>query len=233
MWTVLLAATLLAGLASWQLGESRLVRQQAARAEYNLMGQTIQGQTAETIRAAARQTAARYFGISGGLLVLAAGVAGCEAFRRLGMPLVAGLVLAVAWSALCGVTAWFALPLYDRAVDAAYPEMAVSIVSHLLLWVPLGAGAGVALAVALGRPREAATAAVAGAVGVILGVFVFEFLGALLFPLADTGRPLPATSITRLLAWLVIVLPAVLLAASSLLADRKRGQEPTTDPGLF
>ena len=39
--------------------------------EYNLMGKTIQGQTAETIRAAARTTGFLFFAISGGLLALA------------------------------------------------------------------------------------------------------------------------------------------------------------------
>jgi hypothetical protein len=218
---LLLAGTLLAGFASWSLGETGLVRRPAAVAQYNLMGQTIQGQTSETIRAASRQTASRFFAISGGLLVLTAGLAGSLAFRRLRWPLVSGLILPAAWAALCGIVAWFAMPLYDKAADAAYPEMAVSIVAHLMLWVPVGIGAGIALACALGNPKLAATSAVAAAVGVILGVFLFEFIGALLFPLAETGRPLSATPTTRLLAWVVIVLPAVLLGANALLGGSK------------
>ena len=47
----------------------------------------------------------------------------------------------------------------------------------------------------------------------MLGTFVFEMLGAILFPLAGTAQPIAVTSPTRLLARLcVAVLVAVVLA---------------------
>jgi hypothetical protein len=92
-------------------------------------------------------------------------------------------------------------------------DLYASLLLHVSLWAGNGAVGGLALGMGMGgalRPLNTAGAAILGA---IFGVVIFEFLGAVLFPLEETGLPTSATARTRLLARLLIAVPSAVAAA--------------------
>jgi hypothetical protein len=204
---MILGLAILAGFAAWLVGEPNLERfkpSAAAAAEaYNF--QVLNQQTAR----ANAFNGALAFGSLGGLLGLALGLAGGLAGRSPRAALLGALV-GLLLGALAGALPSFALMPYQwnhRNDDpATYEHLLRHMLIHFGLWSAIGLAAG--LAFGLGRygakvPRLI-EAALAGLIGAMLGTFVFDMLGAILFPLAETADPFSATPGTRLLARLCV-----------------------------
>ena len=98
--------------------------------------------------------------------------------------------------------------LYEkhRNDDPSATLLLMPMLIHLGLGCGVGLAGGVAFGIGAGasRPLRLAEAALAGIVGAMVGTFVFEMAGAILFPLASTAYPFSATPGTRLLARLCV-----------------------------
>src|SRR5262245_14870968 len=207
-WLLVLSAGLISGLASWLMGEvtrewfvvtrplnpgpPSLEEQRVARAEH---------ESAET------RTVALALGWLGGALGLMMGLAGglvhgsVPAGGKIGL---AGLVV----GALAGVVAALALmPIYFHLVDRdplSRNSLAIPLLIHIGLWWPIGAACGWALGLGLGQGRIIPKAVLGGFAGAILGSILYDLVGALVFPLAMTTKPISVTWGSRLLAHLFV-----------------------------
>jgi hypothetical protein len=203
---MILCLAILAGVAAWLVGEPNLGRfkpSAAAAAEaYN-----FRALNQETARANAFNGALA-FGVFGGVLGLALGLAGGLARRSPGGALVgalAGLILGT----LAGALPSFAVMPYQwnhRNDDPSTTLLLQPMLIHFGLWSAIGLAAGFAFGLGLYglKASRLIEAALAGLIGAMLGTFVFDMLGAILFPLAKTVNPFSETSGTRLLARLCV-----------------------------
>ena len=148
------------------------------------------------------------YGPLGGLLGLALGLAGGLARRSVGGAMqgaAVGLLLGIAAGALPSIVV---MPWHweNWSDDPATTELLRPLIVHLGLWSAAGLAAGMAFAIgAQGfKPTRLLEAALAGLAGAMLGIFVYELLGAFLFPFDHTAEPFPGTPRTRLLARLCI-----------------------------
>lgn len=202
---------LVAGLASFGIGEALYQWIPAQEFTSITMGVTVRSVTGATLAVAAMRNAALAFGVLGLCLGGCLGIAGGLARRAAGEAGAAGLLGSILGAALGGGAA-FATLLYLLNLQIMYPnyEVLISIAMHGLPWGLAGASAGLAFAVGLGQWRLLGLATTAGFVGAVLGAIAFDFIGAGFFPLAGTGDPISSTWPTRLLArFLVTVATAV------------------------
>lgn len=203
--TILLLAVV-AGVAAWAAGESPLVRFRASREAVSMMGgQVIETSPRTRALASLRGTSAA-FGILGGLLGLALGIAGtvpCRPTRRAWIPPALGLALGAIAGAL---PPWVVIPLSNRTEDLSGADLGRSMMIHTALWVAAGGVAGLAWGLGAGGRDRALKGLMGGAIGAIVGVVIYDLIGGLAFPLAGTGLPRSTTPTTRLLAYLLIAL---------------------------
>src|SRR5437763_1337508 len=74
-----------------------------------------------------------------------------------------------------------------------------------------GASASMVLGIGVGAGRRLlARVGFAGTFGAVIGALCFQLLGAVLFAIDHTGEPLSASSITRLLAHLLVAIAVAL-----------------------
>jgi hypothetical protein len=64
----------------------------------------------------------------------------------------------------------------------------------------------------------------------VAGTLIYELIGGLLFPLADTGKPFSVTWETRLLAAMLIAIPSA-VAAVALSTAGRQGHHGTSKTG--
>ena len=221
----MIAAGLLAGLASFGIGEAApelvapsLEFTPEQRANRNQLPAVI-GARFRQSRTAPRPSLTGRWGCSwawawgrrGGL---ARGSATAAAAAGL-----AGLVLGGAAGA--GVTT-LALPAYHAARTAATDEdvtrdLGLALATHGGIWIAVGAAAGLALGLGLGGGARLARAIVGGVLGAVLAAVIYEFGGAVGFPLSETFRPRAVTAGPRLMAHLSV---ALCVSAAALWAVR-------------
>lgn len=202
-WVAVLLAGTVAGLAAWALGETSLLRVEPVKTDVNLMGQVLQSETAETLEAAEMATALRTFGVLGALTGAALGLAGGWVrgpLQRAWIPAALGLMVGAVAGAAAAVGV---MTVYQRQEQVS-DDLTGPLLLHLGLWVPIGAAGGVAYALGRDGRRLLLLAALGGAVGVFLGTIAFEILGATIFPLDQTARPISSSPASRLLARLLI-----------------------------
>jgi hypothetical protein len=170
------------------------------------MGGEMIGASPQARAHAALQETSAIFGISGGLLGAALGLAGGWARRPGRWAWRAALIGLVLGGAAGALPPWIVIPLSSRHQDLSGNDLGRSMVVHAALWIAAGAAAGLALALGrVGRSRgRAIEAMLGGALGALVGVAIYDIFGALAFPLAGTGLPVSATPATRLLARLLI-----------------------------
>jgi hypothetical protein len=206
IWTLVLGLAMLAGVAAWRVGESTFgYFQPSLAASENFRDPSALNR--EMLGVSARNGALT-FGVLGGLLGLALGLAGGLSRRSAHGALrgaVAGLILGAAAGALpsLAVMPW---QWQHRNDDPSTTELFMPMMVHFGLWSGAGLAAGLAFGIGSGgsQPARLIEAALAGLVGAVLGTFVYEMLGAFLFPLAHTANPFSTTPETRLLARLCV-----------------------------
>jgi hypothetical protein len=224
---LVLGLAILAGVAAWLVGEYTLDHfkpsAKAASQTYNFGPLNLE------MEQVSAWNGALAFGALGGLLGLGLGVAGGLVRRSSGGVLlgaVVGLILGAAAGALPSV-AVMPWQWRHRNDDPSATLLLTPLLVHLGLWSAIGLGAGLAFGIGSGvsKPSRYLETALAGVVGAMLGTFVFEMVGAFLFPMARTVDPFSATSGTRLLARLCVAGFVGLGAMCSLPSSRARNEQ--------
>jgi hypothetical protein len=196
---------LLAGLVAFGVGEAINNLIPPALVEQNISGNKVMLPDLETNIVASTRNGALAFGVLGLCLGGCLGLAGGQARRSTPASLTAALLGSVLGLALGACLSLALLPslLRARYYYSEY-DIAISLVMHGLIWGLLGASAGLAFAVGLGERRLVGRAFTAGLVGAVLGAVVYELIGAVFFPAADTDEPISESWPTRLLARLLV-----------------------------
>jgi hypothetical protein len=217
-----LVAGAVAGMASWGVGEATVGRfvpsLLVSRAEFK----TQDEQVAEMLRLVHRRDTIRAmfaYGALGGFLGLALGLIGGLAQRSVGLAVSAAAIGLLVGGAAGAGTTFGLLPSYFAAERASGDHFSSDITTPLLfhaaIWTAAGLAAGLALGLGLGGWRRAFQAGVGGALGAVLGTFVYEVIGPFAFPNAATSEPFATERLARLMAHLSIALLVALGAAWS------------------
>jgi hypothetical protein len=213
-WSIILAASTLAGLCAFGLGEvsPRLFPPSTyfapeIRARPLLLAQEMQRRR---LLFSDRAAAAAYGGL-GMLLGLALGAAGGLARRSSRAAIAAGFTGMVLGGTAGAATPCLVLPHYNAARIATIDDdqnvdLGLALRTRGAIWLAIGAGGGVALGLGLGGGPPVARAMFGGIPGAGLAAVIHEFGGALVFPLAETFRPLAVTPTARLTDHLLIAL---------------------------
>lgn len=206
IWLQIIGLATLAAVAAWLVGESThgYFKPSLAASENYRDPSAL---NAEMPGVNSRNGALTY-GAFGGLLGLALGVAGGLARRSVGGAVrgaVVGLILGTAAGAL---PSFVVMPWHwrNRYEDPATLDLLRPLLVHLGLWSAAGLAAGMAFVIGSQGFKSARLfeGALAGLVGAMVGTFVYEMVGAFLFPFDYTAEPFSATPVTRLLARLCI-----------------------------
>jgi len=206
IWVPLMVLALLGGTLAWLVGEKTFEYASPSRAaSENYRDPTALNKEMPGVNSI---NGALSFGVLGALLGLALGLGG-GLLRRSAISAmngaVAGLILGAAAGALPSLVV---MPWHwrHRNDDPATVELLVPLLMHFALWGASGLAAGLAFGIGTSgaKPFRLIEAALAGLVGAMLGTFVYEMAGAILFPFAQTASPFSATSGTRLFARLCV-----------------------------
>ncbi len=203
----------LAALISWGIGETKVLRVTAKQERFMAAGRQIEWETPTTRNRAAQVNTASLNAVFGGLLGLFLGLAGGLLRRSPKAALVAGINGAGLGAGLGGVVTYFVLPFYARYRQWNSGDLVVALVLHTSLWAGIGAVAGLAFGLGLGGRLRLLKATAGGLLGAICGGILFDLIGALAFPLDETGEPMSTTGRTRLLARLLVAVFAAAGAA--------------------
>jgi hypothetical protein len=222
-----LAAGLAAALASWLMGEAT----QSWFAVTRVRGPgppTIEEQRVARaeLEASETKTAALAIGLLGGALGLAMGIAGGLVRGSLGAGAKAGLAGLAVGAGAGALAASAMMPIYFSLVDRdplSRNALGIPLLIHICVWSPIGAAGGCAWGLGLGRNNVLPRAVLSGLLGALIGSIIYEFVGALVFPLAMTTRPISVTWGSRLLARLLVAGLAATGVAASLSARQPVG----------
>jgi len=223
LWPLALAAGLGAGLLSWGCGEfthgwfNPNIKDVPASMRGNQVTLTPYWKTLTEV--GYRKRSALAYGTLGASLGLALGLAGGLARRSAGGAVVAGLAgILLGAGAGAGASSGLVPRYYQMIERTSEADAASNMVPGLLLhagvWGAVGLAAGLALGLGTGDRNRTVLAMIGGGMGALLGAFVYEFVGLLVFPFLQTGMPLASGSVPRLLAHLAV---AVFTAAGATL----------------
>lgn len=207
-----MGAGLAAGLLAWALEERGLFEFKAAIGHYNMMGTDIKDVTPETRYAALLKTAILTFGTLGAMLGTALGFAGGRA--RQGLP--AGALGLIAGGACGAASAGVLVLIHHRTVSLTdTAELLAALLIHGGIFASIGAGAGAALGFGAGGRGRLLRGLIGGAAGGLLGALIYEIVGAVGFPSDETSEPIAGTTVTRLIAFVLVSLGSAVGAALS------------------
>jgi outer membrane lipoprotein SlyB len=227
VWGLALAAGLIAGFASWLIGESfhgRFAPREVRTSVRLTPGQIQSRRTALDASQALEATVA--FSLLGAVLGLALGLAGGCARGSARAALIAAIAGSIFGGAAGAVIPRALLPIYFRVHNPDRDDLILAILIQGGNWSVIGAAAGAAFGIGLGNRGRALRALIGGLLGAIAGVLVYEMVGAFEFPLDGTTDPLSATWGTRLFARLAVTIFASAGAAIGALGPVKGTIEP-------
>jgi hypothetical protein len=210
---MVLAGGLLAGLAGFGFGEfaPRLVPPSLdLPPEIRADRSRVPIENARRLRESEDRAATLSYGVLGALLGLALGAAGGLARHSPRAAIPAALIGLVLGATAGTGTTFLLLPWYHahRAVpnpENATQELGLALATHGGIWVAVGAAAGLALGLGLGGGRVT-RAIMGGILGAAAAAVIYEFGGAIIFPLDKTFRPTAMAPAPRLLAHLAVAL---------------------------
>jgi hypothetical protein len=227
VWALALTAGLIAGFASWLIGETFHGRFKPPDGRTGVRLTPIQIQSLAMARHAAQGFEATIaFGSLGAVLGLALGLAGGCARGSARAALIAAIAGSILGGTAGAVMPSVLLPIYFRMYNPDREDMILAILIHGGNWSVIGAAAGAAFGIGLGDRGRALRALLGGLLGAIAGVLVYEVVGGLAFPLDGTSDPLSATWGTRLFARLAVTILASAGAAIGALGLVKEAIEP-------
>ena len=227
IWALALTAGLIAGFASWLIGESLHGRfaPPDARTGRRLSPEQIQSR-ATAIHASQGAEAAVAFGSLGAVSGLALGLAGGYARRSARAALIAAIAGSILGGAAGAIVPRVLLPIYYRMHDPDRDDLILAVLIQGGNWSVIGAAAGAAFGIGLCDRGCALRALLGGFLGATAGVLVYELVGAIAFPLDETSKPLSATWGTRLFARLAVTMCTSAGAAIGALAPAKGASKP-------
>jgi hypothetical protein len=212
-WMMVLTGGLLAGLAGFAFGEYAL----QLFAPSLVLPPEIRGdqtraplEHARRVRESQDRAATLSYGVLGALLGLALGAAGGMARRSPRAAITAALIGLVLGAAAGAGTTFLLLPWYHvfhaiPSPENATQELCLALATHAGIWVAVGTAAGLALGLSQGGGRVA-QAIIGGILGAALATAIYEFGGAVVFPLDRTLQPTAMAPGPRLLAHLAVAL---------------------------
>jgi hypothetical protein len=212
LWLGAILGAIAAATYAWLLGELGLTRTAAANAAIPTMGVTVMAPTFATVQAAEFKNAIRVFATFGAVLGLALALAGGWSRGNARYTWTAGALGLIAGGVAGAVGPLIVVPAYQRWRSQGADELIYSMGAHCGLLLLVGGVAGLALAVARGDRRRLVHAAMAGAIGALVGAIAYDLLGAFVLPFADTAEPLASTALARFLA---LLFPAIAIAAGA------------------
>ena len=207
-------AAALAGLLAWAGGEwVEKANEVPIVSEFSVAGSSQFALRAASITT--RSTIA--YGLLGGALAGALGLIGGLARRSPRRALAgagAGLVLGAAAGA---AAARVLVPIFLRNEDTQAEDLLLPLLTHGGAWSLVGAVAGLCLGLGFEGPGSRALRPVLGGLaGAILATILYEVIGAVAFPLDQTGQPISASAGSRLLARLVVSVATAAVAVWTL-----------------
>lgn len=214
IWLIALAVGLLAGAASFGIGEvgPELFKPST---EFTAAERARRNEIPSLIRARYQQRDDRVamlaYGTLGILLGLGLGAVGGLARGSTPAAVVAGLVGLIIGGAAGGGTTAMVLPSYHASFvgktdENADKDLGVALATHGAIWGAIGAAAGLALGLGLGGPARLIRAIVGGLLGAVIATVIYEFGSAVAFPISESFRPRAITVGPRLLAHLAVAL---------------------------
>jgi hypothetical protein len=227
VWALALTAGLIAGFASWLIGESFHGRfaPPEARTGRRLTPEQIQTRR-RAIDASQALEAAVAFGSLGAVMGLALGLAGGCARGSPRAALIAAIAGSVFGGAAGAIIPRILLPVYFRVYNPDRDDLILALLIQGVIWSLIGAAAGAAFGLGLGDRGRAVRALLGGLLGAAAGVLVYEMVGALAFPLDGTSDPISPTWRTRLFARLAVTIFTSAGAAIVALGPVKGAIEP-------
>jgi hypothetical protein len=221
---VTLLAGLVAGLAAWVGGELCLGLIKPPLHPMNSRGMMLKVTYPNEEAAADAKNAGLAFLILGAALGAALGLAGGLARRSPGAALKAGLLGLMMGAGAGALVSLAVLPPYNaykaRNADEALRDLVTPLFLHMAIWSSIGAVSGLAFGLGLGARFRLPVIVQAALAGAALGAVIYELVGALAFPTAQTARFVSTTWQTRLFARLAVTL---LTAAAAALAAKAPG----------
>jgi hypothetical protein len=213
-WLLVLGSGLVGGLAGFGIGEAA---PKLVPPSYDLPPEIRRNSSIVPIEVERRKSisrdksAALAYGGLGMVLALALGAVGGVARGSARAVLAAAIAGLVAGAAAGAGSTVLVLPSYHAARAAATEDdfnkdLALALRTHGTIWMAVGAGAGLALGLGLGGGANVARAMIGGILGAALAAAIYEFAGAIAFPLAQTFRPMAADVVPRLMAQLIVAL---------------------------
>jgi hypothetical protein len=212
-WMLVLAGGLLSGLGGFASGEYALqLFAPSLELPPGIKGDQILAplEHARRIRVSQDQTATFSYGALGALLGLTLGAAGGLARSSPRGAITAAVIGLLLGSAAGAGTTYLILPWYRAAYAPPSPENAnqqlgLALATHGGIWMAVGAVAGLALGLGQGG-RRVPRAVIGGIFGAAVAAVVYEFVGAVAFPLERTYMPTAMAPVPRLLAHLAVAL---------------------------
>jgi hypothetical protein len=223
VWAPALIAGLIAGIASWLIGETFHGRfnPAAAAASGARPSAEMKARFVGEAQAAATLEATFAFGSLGAVLGVTLGLAGGFARRSARAAWIAPVAGSILGGAAGAGMSRALLPVYFRMFDPDQGDLILAILIQGGIWPVIGAAGGAAFGIGLGDRDRAVRALLGGLLGGLAGVLVYETLGAVVFPLEGTSHPLSATWGTRLFARLALTTFASVGAAWGALDPEK------------
>jgi len=219
-WIVTLAAGLAAAMITWAAGESMMIDETGRGSKGGripispVVYSTRNGMTS--------------LGLLGGSLGLGLGLAGGllrGSARSAGL---GGLVGVVLGGAAGAGAAKVLVPFYFSYYSGT--SLSVPLIVHGGLWTSISIAAGLAFGLGIGGTGRVIEAVIYAIGGALLATFTYEFAGVWLFPAAQTDRPLPMSSGSRMFAYLVVAL--VIGAALAFGDSRRRSSKVMPTPTI-
>jgi hypothetical protein len=236
-WAMVLIGGLLAGLVGFGCGEFAL-RLFAPSTELppGIRGDQTRAprEHARRVRVSQGRVAAMSYGSLGALLGLALGAAGGLARRSPRAASTAALIGSVLGTAAGAGATYMLVSVYHAfhvapSAENAMQELCLALATHGGIWAAVGTAAGLALGLGLGKERVSRSV-IGGFLGATLATVIYEFGGAIAFPLDKTVQPTAMAPGPRLLAHLAVALcvSAGALWAADNLTLYGRGERPSS-----
>jgi hypothetical protein len=206
VWVLGLLAGLIAGFASWLIGES--LHRRFEHPAFTLSGPPSSAEMMSAMfraeRAAQRLDATLSVGAIGAILGFALGLAGGSACGSLRAAVIAGIFGSILGGIVGAAATEVMLPMYLRILDPDTNDLIVGIMFHVVISSAIGAVGGAAFGIGLGDRSRAVRVVIGGLLGAAAGAVVHDIVGAFAFPLDGTSKPIAATWSARLFARLAV-----------------------------
>lgn len=228
VWLVALAAAVVAGLVAWLAEEAtygvfkpRLFHQRLPDGAITFQPTLGSQKVADT------RNAALAFGLQGGIVALALGLAGCLGSRSARRGVMVGLVAALAGAAAGAASAAALFPVIYLNPVPDPNDLMTPLMVRAGIWVAIAVVAGAAFAIGF-RAGRGLSAPIGGAlIGAVLATLLYGLLHGLLSPASGPTTLVAAGARERLIA---VALMSLLVAAGAVRGTLGHLHRPRSGP---